>query len=58
MEKGVYTLINGDITTPTKIPDAFYNLLEDGVMKLGFLDKKTKQNMYEFKEGANYLGQS
>ena len=40
-EKGVYTLINGDINKLTKIPDTLYTLLEDGVVKLGFFDTKT-----------------
>ena len=54
MEKGVYTLINGDINKLTKIPDTLYTLLEDGVVKLGFFDTKTKQNKYEYKVGAKF----
>ena len=53
-EKGVYTLINGDINKLTKISDSLYNRLEDGVVKLGFFDTKTKTNKYEYKEGAKF----
>ena len=54
-EKGVYTLLNGDINKLTKIPDTLYNRLEDGVVKLGFFDTKTKKNKYEYKEGAKKM---
>ena len=53
-EKGVYTLINGNINKLTQIPDALFNRLEDGIVKRGFFDKKTKQINHEHKKGAKF----
>jgi hypothetical protein len=52
-KKGVYTLLNGNINKLTKIPDQLFKLLEDGVAKFGYFDKKTKQTKYEYSKESD-----